>query len=224
MSRKSEFQNENPNPAKYFLEWKSDLKCFQYYDKQKQENISIELPFRFLTLKEMHTIKGWHDPSQSSIYSNEVKFIGREILNVRSFKGGPIASGFYKDIKEYIRAAGGHYTKSIYIMTESGDILNIQLKGSAVQAWGDFTQKSKSRLYDEWVMVTNAEERMKGKINYSVPVFEFNESLDEDSAKKADEVYGLLDMYMKAYLQADEETKIVEVIEENLDEEDDLPF
>ncbi len=230
MSRKSEFQNENPNPAKYFLEWKSDHGCFQYYDKEREEKIKVDLPFRFLVLKEMHTVKGWNDASDSAIYSNEVKFIGSQDLHVRSFKGGEIATGLYSEIKHLIHAAGGYYTKSIYIMTESNNIFNIQLKGSAVGEWSEFTKKSKARLADEWVSVTGAEQRKKGNINYTVPVFKYDQSLDQESASKADKVYAELDMYMKAYLQADQEDKIVDAIKneynpEYREEEDsDLPF
>lgn len=223
MSRKSEFQNENPNPAAAFLEWKSEKKCFSYWDKEKEQNIEVKLPFKFLTLKEMHTVKGWHDASESAIYSNEVKYISNEPLNVRSFKGGEIAKGLYSEIKEWVKNAGGRYVKSIYIMTPDGEILNLQLKGSAVKAWGDFTGKSKARLYDEWVIVEQAEELQKGSIKYSIPVFTYASSLSQDEGAKADQVYATLEMYMKAYLSAPEEEKIVEA-EITPEEEDDLPF
>lgn len=225
MSRKDEFKNENPNPAKRFLDWKSDDKCFQYYDKETQQRVNVELPFKFLTLKEMHTVKGWSDASESAIFSNEVKYIGTEELNVRSFKGGEIAKGLYKEIKERVKGFGGHYVKSVYIMTEEGEIWNLQLKGSAVQQWGEFTQKTRSRLGDEWVEVVKADERKKGSINYSVPVFMFNTSLTNEEGDKADLVYETIETYMNSYLDAKEikeETK-QEALEPVV-EEDDLPF
>ena len=200
MSRKGEFQNQNQNPAKRFLEWKSNDKTFSYYDKEKGANVSVKLPFKFLTLKELHTVKGWNDNSESAIYSNEVKFIGTEPLTVKSFKGGELAKGLYKDIRSRVKDVGGHYVKSIYIMSESGEIYNLQLKGSAVQMWGDFTKKTRSRLSDEWVSVTGADERKKGSIEYSVPIFKYGQSLCEDDCKNADEVYAVLDMYIQTYL------------------------
>lgn len=235
MSRKDEFKNQNQNPAKYFLEWKSDEKTFQYYDKEKKEKVNMKLPFKFLTLKEMHTVKGWNDSSESAIYSNEVKYIGSDPLSVKSFKGGELANGLYKDIRTHIKDCGGHYVKSIYFMTEDGDIYNFQLKGSAVQAWGDFTKKTRIRLADEWVEVVGADERKKGTIKYTVPVFEYNQSLCEEDGEKADEVYHILDMYMNTYLAG----KAVKVESNELDkphaelsgydtddnlEPDDLPF
>lgn len=204
MSRKDEFKNENTNPAKRFLEWKSDLECFSYYDKDKEERVEVKLPFKFLTLKEMQTVKGWNDASESAIFSNEVKYISTEELNVRSFKGGTIAKGLYKNIRSQIHDAGGHYVKSIYIMVEDGEIWNLQLKGSAVSEWSEFTKKTRSRLGDEWVEVTNAEKRKKGAINYTVPVFRFNTSLDNEQGEQADLVYATLKLYMDAYLTSNE--------------------
>ena len=222
MSRTDEFKTESKNPSKYFLEWKSNKKTFEYYDKEAGVNVEVKLPFKFLTLKEMHTVKGWSDSSESAIYSNEVKYIGTEELNVRSFKGGEIAKGFYKDIKNRVKDFGGHYVKSIYIMTEDGEIWNLQLKGSTVQQWGEFTQKTRSRLSDEWVEVTEAEERKKGSIKYSVPIFMFNTSLNSEEGKTADKVYAALELYMNSYLDSKEVEKADEEME--LVKDDDLPF
>lgn len=203
MSRKSEFQSQNPNPAKRFLEWKSNDKCFSYYDKDNGENVKVELPFKFLVLMEFHTVKGWNDASESAIYSNEVKYIGKEEVDVKSFKGGRIAKGIYKDIRTQVQDAGGHYTKSVYAMTEDGQIINLQLKGSAVKEWSDFTKKTRKRLYDEWVEVTEAKQMKKGSVKYSVPVFKFNTSLNEMQVKIADENYDELKAYMEKYRDTD---------------------
>ena len=51
-----------------------------------------------------------------------------------------------------------------------------------MQSWGEFTQKTRSRLPDEWVVVTKANELKNGSINYSVPEFEFSGSLSDDDA------------------------------------------
>lgn len=231
MSRKSEFQTESPNPAVRFLEWKSNDKQWAYYDKEKGHNVFIDLP-KFLTLKELHTVKGFHDPSQSGIFSNEVQYVGSEVLNVRSFKGGDVAKGIYKNIKADILSAGGHYTKSIYVMVESGEIWNLSLKGSVVSEWSDFTQKTRSRLADEWVDVKEISERKKGAVNYSVPIFQFNNSLSDNDAKIADDAYKILKEYFDNYFNKEVEeleidkVKIVNDLLDELpqDEPDDLPF
>ena len=220
-NRRQAFAQPQANPSTKFLDWKSNDKCFEYYDKERQEKVSVPLPFKFLVLDEMHTVSGWNDASSSGIFSNEVKFISKEIMTVKPFKGNEIAKGLYKDIKEKIVAAGGHYVKSIYIMLEDGSLANLQLKGSAVQKWGEFTQKTRNRLPDEWVQVTKAIEGKKGAVKFFTPDFSFERSITEDEAMQADEAFNILETYLKAYLVKAE--PIVEEIPQD-DPEDDLDF
>jgi hypothetical protein len=222
-NRKQAFQTPQSNPAKTFIDWKSNDKCFEYYDKEKSEKVQIQLPFKFLVLEELHTVKGWNDATSSAIYSNEVKFISKEPLTVKPFKGNEIAKGFYKDIKPQIVAAGGHYVKSIYIMLENGDLANLSLKGSAVQSWGEFTQKTKSRLSDEWVTVNKSIEGKKGAVKYNVPEFVFNKSISESEAELADSAFDSLEAYLKTYLNKSE-PKQENDLENDTDEPDDLEF
>jgi len=123
--------------------------------------------------------------------------------------------GIYKEIKESIVALGGHYTKSIYVMLEDGSIANINIKGSGVQSWGDFTQKTRSRLSDEWIEVANAIELKKGKVNYSIPEFKFATSLNDSQSKMADDAYNKLKSYIDGYLSKQIEVKDEEVIDDN---------
>ena len=220
-NRRQAFAQPQSNPATKFLDWKSNDKCFEYYDKERQEKVSVPLPFKFLVLDELHTIKGWNDASSSGIFSNEVKFISKEVMTVKPFKGNEIAKGLYKDIKEKIVAAGGHYVKSIYIMLEDGSLANLQLKGSAVQKWGEFTQKTRNRLPDEWVQVTKAIEGKKGAVKFFTPDFSFERSITDAEAVQADDAFNILETYLKTYL-----TKAEPVIEEVIqdDPEDDLEF
>ena len=220
-NRRQAFAQPQANPSTKFLDWKSNDKCFEYYDKENQEKVSVALPFKFLVLDELHTIKGWNDASSSGIFSNEVKFISKEVMTVKPFKGNEIAKGLYKDIKEKIVAAGGHYVKSIYIMLEDGSLANLQLKGSAVQKWGEFTQKTRNRLPDEWVQVTKAIEGRKGAVKFFTPDFSFERSITEDEAMQADEAFNILESYLKTYLAKAE--PIVEETPQD-DPDDDLEF
>ena len=222
-NRRQAFSAPQSNPATKFIDWKSNEKCFSYYDKEEAKNVLIPLPFTFLVLDELHTIKGWNDATSSSIYSNEVKFISKEVMTVKPFKGNEIAKGIYKDIKEKIVAAGGHYTKSIYIMLEDGTLANIQLKGSAVQKWGDFSQKTKSRFADEWVTVANVEEGKKGAVKFTTPLFSFQKSLTADECNLADTAFNTLETYLKAYL-VKAEPVIEDDVQYNDGQIDDLDF
>ena len=223
-NRRKAFEVPMSNPATKFFDWKSNDKCFSYYDKEKQENVLVPLPFKFLVLDELHTIKGWNDATSSGIFSNEVKFISKETMIVKPFKGNEIAKGLYKDIKEKVVLAGGHYVKSIYIMLEDGSLENIQLKGSAVQKWGEFTQKTRNRLPDEWVIVSKYLEGKKGAVKFNTPEFTFERSISDSEADLADEAFNILETYLKAYLVKSEPESIEVVDPEIVDPDAHLDF
>lgn len=228
-NRRQAFNTPQSNPATKFFDWKSNDKCFSYYDKdlatsnpETKGKVNVSLPFKFLVLDELHAIQGWNDPTQSGIYSNEVKFISKEVMTVKPFKGNEIAKGFYKDIKEKVVSAGGHYVKSIYVMLEDGSLANIKLKGSAVQKWGEFTQKTRNRLPDEWVVVAKSLEGKKGAVKFNTPEFTFERSINDAEAEMADGAFNILETYLKAYL-----VKAEPVVEETIDNdepEDELEF
>jgi len=230
-NRKSAFQTPQSNPATKFLSWKSNDKKFSYYDKDSQTNVAIELPFKFLVLDELASVKGWSDILSGNIISNEVKFISKEVLTAKCYhknvKGEKtsteIAKGLYKDIKEKVNSAGAKYQKSIYIMFEDGTLANIQLKGASVQKWGEFTQKNKSRLTDEWIVVEKATDGKKGAVKFTTPEFKFLKSLSESEATQADECFNLLESYLKTYLLKSEPDAIEPEIEDDVID-DDLDF
>jgi hypothetical protein len=85
-------------------------------------------------------------------------------------------------------------------MFQDGSIGNISLKGAAVATWGDFTKKQMSRLPDEWVVIKGAKEEKNGSVKYTIPVFEFDKSLDAAFGEKADAAYNILSDYFKGYL------------------------
>ena len=100
-------------------------------------------------------------------------------------------------------------------MLEDGSLANISLKGSGVQKWGDFTQKTRNRFADEWVIVAKAEDGRKGAVKFSTPSFAFEKSISDAEADLADEAFNILESYLKTYL-AKAEPAIVE------EEEDDF--
>jgi hypothetical protein len=211
MSRKDEFKSVSSNPASKFLEWDSNSGSFKYYDKEAGQNKFVKAPFKFVVLKELHTIKGWHGASESGIYSNEVSAL-TDMLNVKSFKGGHIATGLYRDIKDKLQ--GGTYHKSLYVMLGDGSLANISMKGATVAKWGDFTQKCKNRLPDEWVAVTGYNDEKNGAVKYTTPKFEWKSSLTQQEGELADKAYEVMKDYLSGYFtkQNDEEA-VQEAIE-----------
>ena len=219
-NRTQVFAGGTKNPATKFLDWKSDQKGFSYYDKGLGKNVEVPLPFKFVFLDELSTVKGWNDASSSGIFSNEVKYLSKEPMTVKAFKGGEIAKGLYNEIKERVKNAGGHYSKSIYIMTEDGALANIQLKGSATQQWGEFVKANRQSITRTWVNVKTATESKKGKVVFSVPNFTIGADIEDLDARDADAKFDELESYLKTYLAKVD----VEDIDVEAEIEVDLPF
>lgn len=205
ISHTSEKSNSSNNPTKRYLDWKSNNKTFEYYDKEAGEKVSVELPLKFVFLQHYHTVKGWHDASQSGIYSNEVFYIGSEEMNVKSFKGGAIASGLYKEIKVDLMNAGAKYHRSVYVMLEDGTIANVSMKGAVVKEWSDFIEVNKSLVDTKWVEISSTKDQKKGSIKYSTPEFKLGGNLNSDDIKNADRSAELLKEYLDAYFGKVEE-------------------
>ena len=220
-NRTQVFAGGSKNPATKFLDWKSDQKGFSYYDKEAGKNVEVPLPFKFVFLDELSTVKGWNDASSSGIFSNEVKYLSKEPMTVKAFKGGEIAKGLYNEIKDRVKNAGGHYSKSVYIMTEKGELANIQLKGSATQQWGEFVKVNRQRITQTWVNVDTATESKKGKVTFSVPNFTAGADIEDVDGNNADNCFDTLEAYLKTYL-AKVDVEELEVVSES--EEADLPF
>ena len=256
-NRKQAFAQPQSNPATKFIEWKSNDKCFSYYDKdiaeslkgsdpdviREKANVKIPLPFKFLVLDELSFVKGWSDALTGNIISNEVKFISKELITAKCYhknvKGEnvitEIAKGLYKDIKDQVVAAGAKYHKSIYVMLEDGSLANIKFKGACVGKWADFTQKTKGRLADEWIIINKAEDGKKGAVKFSTPGFTFDKSLTDKECTMADNCFDTLEAYLKTYLVKQDVNEIEVVLngdmandfnetQESAEYEDELEF
>jgi hypothetical protein len=218
-------EKKSNNPAVKFLEWKSNEKCFSYYDKEKKENVLIPLPLKFVILEHYHTVKGWHDASESGIYANEVSFIGAEELDVKSFKGGPIAKGIYKDIRSKIIDAGGKYHRSIYAVTNELEIINISFKGAAVSEYSDFINENGDNFFTQnWVEVAEVVEGKKGSITYTSPVFKKSTAIKNTA--KIRPFADTLQAYMDEYMDKGTNERVASEVDKYLEdkEDDGLPF
>jgi len=211
ISHTSEKSNSSNNPTKRYLEWKSNDKNFSYYDKDAEEKVSVDLPLRFVFLQHYHTVKGWNDASQSGIYSNEVFYIGSEPMTVRSYKGGEIASGLYKDIKTDIVNAGGKYHRSIYVMLEDGTIANLSVKGSVVREWSEFMEANKNLIDNQWVEINSSKDQKKGSIKYSTPEFTLGKALTSKESDMANSSASELKIYLDQYFKKEEVQEAEEV-------------
>ena len=210
ISHKTE-TSKSSNPTSKYLDWKSNDKAFEYYDKNAGEKVKVGLPLKFVFLQNYHTVKGWNDSSESGIYSNEVFYIGSEPMTVRSFKGGVIAEGLYKDIKPTITNAGGKYHRSVYVMLEDGTLANISMKGAVVREWSEFMEENKNLVDGQWIEVNSAKDQKKGSIKYSTPEFTMGSNLTAKQSSQADVVASQLKEYLDGYFNKEEAVEVEDV-------------
>lgn len=198
------------NPSTRWFEWAggSEGGFIRWYNKDTEKHEQVNGPFTFLLLDELATIKGWHEPSESGIFANEVRDTRADVFVVRSFKGGELASGLYPQIRDRVIALGGHYSVSIYLAYKEEDELkigNLQLKGAAAGAWMDFKRNCESKkdangksvraYFVDAVTIAGYEQMKKGGTIYRVPKFSLKTVTTETNNQAL-----ALDAELQAYL------------------------
>jgi hypothetical protein len=237
------------NPATRWFEWAGgDEGGFvRWYNKDTKTQEKVAGTFTFLLLDELSTIKGWHEQSESGIFANEVRDLRADVLVVRSFKGGDLASGLYTNIKDRMVAKGGYYCASIYLAYKAGEELrigNLHLKGAAAGAWMEFKRaapakkdangKSVKAYFIDAVKIGGYEQMKKGGTTYRVPQFALV-STSGDTNHQAVALDAELQAFLADYLRRpkseaikpDPEEEVSEEIQTNKhfdDMKEDIPF
>lgn len=161
------------SPVRKFFKVKSGSGDVVTWDKAQRKEIVAPLPFRFVVLDCLNAVSGFHEPSNSGIYSNEFRNSSTDVVRVRS-KGGLLVEDSYSSAKEKIKSLGGKFANSVYIAYKEGDetaLGNIVFTGAALGPWFDFG-KGKSFESDPGVAITGFSEEKKGRTEYFVPKFE----------------------------------------------------
>lgn len=215
MSRSN--QNDTlQNPANRFFEWSGSDGSLSYYDKEKKEKVNVPLPFTFLLLDNLLTIKGYDTNAGSGIWANEIRQndVKKSILTVKN-KDGEIAKGLYENIKEKVKSLGGKYAQSCYIAYYEGKELvigNITFSGSSfgggkykdasrkeieVGAWMEFTKTNKNDLNSKAIVLSKNEQMCtNGATKFFCPKFSVREV-----SKDTDEIAIDLDTQLQEYLK-----------------------
>jgi hypothetical protein len=171
----------------------------RYYDKDEKKNVDVGNDFAFLVLDELGVIKGWHDASDSGITSNEVRDTTAEPFVVKSFKGGPLVQGFYRDIKDRVGNIGGQYCTNIYLAYKSATgalaIGSLQIKGAALGAWMEFRKAHRKDIIEKAVRIKGFTEGKKGKIVFRTPKFTIVDTTEDTNAQAV-----ALDKELQEYL------------------------
>jgi hypothetical protein len=199
------------NPATKFIEFKGDSGKFFHYDKESEKQVELPMPFYFVVLDELSAIKGYSEKNKCGIYSNEIRSLKDDILNVRSFKGGIQIVGKYNDIKDAALREGGKFCKSVYAMLITGkgqyELVNFQFHGSSFGAWLD----KKFNVDQNAVAVESVAEATKGKVTYVYPVF-IKKNLKPEIDQAAIEMDKKLQVYFASYLNQQIEKEVSEAV------------
>lgn len=202
MSRSAPIASNEPNPATRFWEWSGKNGIVEYYDKEKKEKVAGPTAFTFLLLDALSCVKGWSDLHQAGIFSNEVKDTRTDAMTVRPFKCPIIAEGLYADIKDKVKAAGGHYVANLYIGVKQGalEIQALQFKGAALGAWMEFQKENKQAIYDKAICIEGSKTGKKGSVTFKTPVFKLKE-LTAETNEEAKALDTKLQAYLSAYFK-----------------------
>ena len=226
MSRSNPNDNGTPNPSVRWFEWNGENGTVRYYDKEAKRNVEVGSKFRFMLLDQLASVRGWHDASDSGIYSNEVKDTAKQPLVVKSFKGGTLVEGVYKQIKDRVNALGGQFVTNCYIaFKHDGDTLaigSLRFKGAALNAWIEFCKANRPALYSKAIEIDGYTEGKKGRIVFRVPVLK----IVEVSAESNNQAVGLdaeLQGFLKDYFKRTTRDQAERTPEHEPMEEDNTP-
>jgi len=193
------------NPAKKFIKWEGDPDkgYFSYYDKEKNQNFELK-DFKFMVLdQDLFSIKGYDKPEKTTYISNEVR-TNHDLIIINAYKDKKrteFKRGTYEHLKDAIKGNNSlNFTKSLYVMTPDGELVHIDLKGSALGSWfNDIT--SSNLISSNWIYVKEVKEGKNGIVKYAYPVFGFGEKVSEADYKKAFKIDSeVLQPYLEAYL------------------------
>jgi hypothetical protein len=237
------------SPCVRYLQWKNKYDendvlvggTFVYWDKEKEENVEIELPFKFAVLEPaMKTFKGYNEKRKSSVWSNEGKD-PEHVITLKN-KEGVIMKfklGDYKKFKDEINGHGAKYFSSVYIgvPTEEGlEVWNLQIGGAVANGgsdpeekdpsekndgWFSFVNRAKQDIYKKWIVVDDVKKKKKGKTKFCIPVFQFGGVISDEDASTLDSLDLDLKEYFKYYFTKgndEKEAQPAQISDEEYDE------
>jgi hypothetical protein len=147
-------------------------------------------------------VRGWHDASNSGIYSNEVKDTRADVLLVKAFKGGTLAEGALQGDQgsRQPRSAG---SSSPTATSRSSTMARwhrvAAVEGRGAQRVDGLLKSHRADLYKKAIRINGFTEGKKGRVTFRVPVLKTADiSADTDAAATA--LDRELQEFLKGYL------------------------
>ena len=207
------------NPVVHYVDYQADINkgYFSIY-KDGQEN-PVDKKQMFVILEtNVFKVGGYDSKANKGITSNMVKDHKKHKLAVRYFGDRePFAYGSWEEIKDKVSAKQGKYVKCIFaIDTDKEEICCLQLKGTAIQAWGDGLEasglkQSDLEKYPVFFKLEGNTEDMAGKVSYLKPIFSFKKvDTSKPRGAELDAASIAADELVQAYLKASIERRAQE--------------
>ena len=192
-NRESTSFNE-PIVSKY-IEWKSTLKSFCYYDSNAKQLVPVDPSTEFIPLTATLSIKGTHQVGKkgtpslhwNNVYSNEFTNYNSDYIVVRekdSYNGTveEIAQGTYtRDIKPVVSELPyANFTINVYCLVRGSDeVVKFMFYKSSRDVGFDI---SNNRMQGQCFKL-DAYEEAGSAIKYNIPVLAFNRITIEEDTK-----------------------------------------
>ena len=194
----------NKNPAVKFFKYKGgdEQGWFEYYDRETKKNIQIELTDFAILDKDLFSVTGFMNDTNSSIISNAVRSID-DIITIKAWKDKQskiILKGSYREIKDTVKSSRDmKYTKEIYILWQ-GELCHLQLTGATFSAW---LKDVESNADHErcFISCIGHDEGKKGNVKYKFASFEVGQPVDAKTWEQMIKVdTNILQPYLNDYL------------------------
>lgn len=198
-----------------WIEWKSSLKSFCYYDSNAKQLVPVDPNLEFIPLTATLSIKGTHQVGKkgtpslhwNNVYSNEFTNYNSDYIVVRekdSYNGTTedIAQGTYtKDIKPVISELPyANFTINVYCLVRgTEEVVKFMFYKSSRDVGFDI---SNNRMQGQCFKL-DAYEEAGSAIKYNIPVLAFSRITIEEDSKATDlakEIEAKLSARNKAFL------------------------
>jgi hypothetical protein len=194
----------NKNPAVKYIEWKGgdEQGHFQYYDKETEKNVIIDLKEFIVIDSDLFSITGYDETSKTRYISNEVRTI-HDTLVVRGYKdkrSTVFLQGPYSALKETVKSNNNlRYTKCVYIIVD-GELCHLKLTGTSAYEFGDAVLRG-GNMQNNVVSHVDVIHGKRGIVKFITPKFAFGRELTADEANLAFEVDStILQPFLEKYL------------------------
>lgn len=189
------------HPASHFVSWAPQKGELSYWDREKADNRSVPLPYKFKVVHQGYTVKGFG--KEGGLFSNHILSLSDDLLSIGATKDKKYKSLFqfekWADIKDEVKTLGGRLTIQLFVVDDlTPTIKVIEINGASLQSWFTFQKETSTQHADEPIQFDREViEIATGTTHRPVLTIaeDFKTKLSWDDGRK------LTNTYLRSYLQ-----------------------